>query len=120
MPNSSGYISSQASRIAAAASTNATSVKATPGKVYKIALYNNAAYAVFLKLYNKASAPTVGTDVPLVTVGVPATATGASIQIDLDGMDFGLGIAYAITKLVADSDTTVVVANDLIGTMQWS
>lgn len=120
MPISGGFISGTPARIAAAASTNATSVKATPGKVYNITLYNNAAYAVFLKLYNKASAPTVGTDVPVLTVGVPATATGGSRDINLDGMDFSLGIAYAITKLVADNDTTVVVANDLVGAIQWS
>lgn len=120
MPNSGGYLSSGQTRIAAAASTNATIVKAGPSKVYKAVLYNNAAYAVFLKIYSKATAPTVGTDVPVLTLGVPATATGAFIQVDLDGLDLPLGFAYAITKLVADSDTTVVVANDLVGTVAFS
>lgn len=106
-------------RIAALGTTNATSVKATPGQVYKGQLYNNAAYAVFLKFYNKASAPTVGTDIPVIVVGVPATATGAAVSFDLDGFNFSLGIAYAITKLIADSDTTVVVANDLQGGFQY-
>lgn len=108
-----------AARIAAAASTNSTLVKGTPGQVYGITLYNNAAYAVFLKLYDKATAPTVGTDVPKLTIGVPATATGGSVQIDLSGLGFTLGIGYGITKLIADNDTTVVVANDLQGSLQF-
>jgi hypothetical protein len=102
-------------RTLAAASTNATSVKASAGQVYGWYLYNAAAYPVFLKLYNKASAPTVGTDTPFMTLAVPATATGSGANVEItNGIPFGTGIAFAITKLVADSDTTAVVANDLV------
>lgn len=100
-------------RIAAAATTNATSVKATSGRVYAIALANTSAAAKFVKLYNKASAPTVGTDVPLHTI-----ALAAGQRCDLSwpaGMSFSLGIAYAITNLVADTNTDAVAANDITG-----
>jgi hypothetical protein len=60
------------SRINAAASTNATSLKASAGQAYSIDVFNVAAYPVYLKLYNKASAPTVGTDTPIATIPVPA------------------------------------------------
>jgi hypothetical protein len=105
------------SRINAAASTNATSLKASAGQVYSIDVFNVAAYDVFLKFYNKASAPTVGTDTPVWTIPIKAGA-GYSNVFPL-GKAFSTGIAYAITKLQADSDTTAVAALDVTGTMDW-
>lgn len=55
-----------------AATTNATSVKATAGNIYTITLSNNGAAAAYFKLYNKATAPTVGTDTPLDVITIPA------------------------------------------------
>lgn len=105
-------------RVASAATTNATSVKATPGRVYGIALANTSAAAKFVKLYNKASAPTVGTDTPVHTI-----ALAAGQRVDLSwpvGMPFSTGIAYAITGAVADSDTTAVAANDVHGGLLYA
>lgn len=105
------------SRVNAIASTNATSLKASAGNIYGIHVFNVAAYDVFLKLYNKASAPTVGTDTPVWTIPVKAGG-GFSANFPV-GTPFGLGIAYAITKLQADTDTTAVVAGDLTGRITW-
>lgn len=105
------------SRINSAASTNATSLKASAGQAYELDVFNNAAYAVFLKFYNKASAPTVGTDTPIWTVPIPSG--GGFSRSFPRGKTFSIGIAYAITKLQADSDTTVVVAGDLTGSIDW-
>lgn len=105
------------SRINAAATTNATSLKASAGQIYTIDVFNAAAYNVFLKLYNKASAPTVGTDTPVMTI--PIQAGGGFAKTWPMGLPFSTGIAYAITKLQADSDTTVVVAGDLTGNTLW-
>jgi hypothetical protein len=105
------------SRVVAAATTNATSLKATPGQIYNIDLFNTAAYAVFLKIYNKASAPTVGTDTPVWTIPVPAG--GGFSKFFPMGKTLGTGFAYAITKLQADSDTTAVIAGDLTGSIDW-
>lgn len=106
-----------ASRVNAAASTNATSLKATAGQLYTIDVFNAAAYNVFLKLYNKASAPTVGTDTPVMTI--PIQAGGGYSKTWPMGLSFATGIAYAITKLQADADTTVLVAGDLTGNTTW-
>ena len=106
-----------ASRVNAAATTNATSLKASAGQLYTIDVFNAAAYNVFLKLYNKASAPTVGTDTPVMTI--PIQAGGGYSKTWPMGLSFATGIAYAITKLQADSDTTVVVAGDLTGNTTW-
>lgn len=100
-------------RVKAAASTNATSVKASAGQVYGYALFNNTASARYVKLYNKASSPNVGTDTPAFTIIVPANG-GANVAWQL-GVPFGTGIAFAITGGVADSDTTAVSADDVHG-----
>lgn len=106
-----------ASRINAAASTNATNLKASAGQLYTLDFFNVAAYNVFFKLYNKASAPTVGTDTPIATI--PVQAGGGFSKTWPMGLTFSTGISYAITKLQADSDTTVVVAGDLTGNTTW-
>lgn len=102
-------------RLLAAATTNATSVKTTAGRIMTGYVYNTTASAKFLKLYNKTSAPTVGTDTPVMTL--PIAANGSLAIADLFGVYgqyFSSGIAYALTGAVADADTTALAANDII------
>ena len=108
---------STASRINAANTTNATNLKASAGQLYTIDVFNVAAYNVFLKLYNKASSPTVGSDTPIMTI--PIQAGGGFSKTWPMGLPFSTGISYAITKLQADSDTTVVAAGDVTGNTLW-
>lgn len=95
-----------------AASTNATSVKTSAGTVYSIVASNINAAIRYLKLYNKASAPTVGTDVPVLTMAIPATGV-LNLPLGALGKRFSTGIAFAITAAAADSDTTAVAANEI-------
>lgn len=103
-------------RVISAASTNATSVKASAGQVFTIIAVNTNAAVRYLKLYNKASAPTVGTDTPVLTIPIPGNAAGAGVSIDTGGMGiaFATGIALAITTGVADADTGAVAANEIV------
>lgn len=101
--------------IKAAASTNATSVKASAGNIFGLCVVNNSSAVKFLKLYNKASAPTVGTDVPVVVFGIAANGGQVSIDHTWNIPRFSTGIAYAITGAVGDTDTTTVAANDVSG-----
>lgn len=104
--------------LVAAATTNATSVKASAGSIGSIVLANTAAAIKFFKLFNKASAPTVGTDVPTVTVGIPPTSTlfwDPAIYYRMT-----TGIAYAITNLSPDLDATAVTAGDVIVSIQYA
>lgn len=96
-----------------AASTNATSVKASAGTLFNINVTNNGAAVCFLKLYNKASAPTVGTDTPTLVVSVPANGVPVIVDHGSLGYRFATGIAYATTNLIADTDTTVIAAGQL-------
>ena len=101
-----------ASNINSAASTNAAFIKNAAGTVYNILASNTNAAARYVKFYNKASAPTVGTDVPIITITVPANGT---IHADMGtlGHRFATGIAIAITGAAADSDTTAIGANEV-------
>lgn len=93
--------------------TNAAVAKATPGTVFGITAYNASAAVKFVKLYQKATAPTVGTDTPFMTFAI-----GPSQGLALDfgtGVVFTLGIAVAITGLAADTDATAVTAGDIVG-----
>lgn len=105
-------------RLIAAATTNATSVKASAGQVYTIHVYNVSAAVKFLKLYNKATAPTVGTDTPVETHAIPA-ANWVRIDYTNHGNPFATGIGYALTGGGADSDTTALAAGDVVLNMLY-
>ena len=95
--------------LSSAATTNATSVKATAGTAFQIVASNVGAAAAFLKIFNLATAPTVGTSVPFLTVPIPASGV-VSVPFGALGMRFSAGIALSITNLVADADATAVAA----------
>lgn len=104
-----------AGRIISAATTNATSVKGSAGQLYTILAHNINAAVRYLKLYNKATAPTVGTDTPILTMPIPGNTAGAGFVINCDkGWAFSLGVAAAITTGVADADTGAVAANEIV------
>lgn len=96
-----------------AASTNAAAIKASAGTLFELTVSNPTATAAYLKLYNKATAPTVGTDVPVLTVTVPATsATAPPVVLNLGaiGKRFSTGIAIAVTAAAIATDTAATVA----------
>ena len=103
--------------LSAAASTNATSVKASAGNVFKIVGVNTNAAARYLKFYNKASSPTVGTDTPVATLYLPPTAVnGGQFQFDFGSQPLylGTGVAYALTTAAADADTGALTSGDVV------
>lgn len=93
--------------------TNAQSIKASAGQVYGIVASNLNAAARYLKLYNKASAPVVGTDTPVMTILIPPNSSGIVLPIAV-GAEFTVGIASALTTGAGDADATAVAANDII------
>jgi hypothetical protein len=101
-------------RILSAATTNATSIKASTGVLYGWSIQNTNASQRYVKLYNKASAPTVGTDTPVMTLLIPGASAGAGNNLAGIAINFSTGIALATTVNPADSDTTAVALDDLI------
>lgn len=93
-----------------AASNNADTIKASAGQVYGVSVFNNAQYPVYVKLYNKASAPAPASDTPIRTIGVQA---GVCRDVPIFyGLACATGIAIAIVKGIADNDNTSVAASD--------
>lgn len=102
------------SKTTSAASDNATSLKASAGQIYAIQVFNVNAAVRYLKLYNKASAPTVGTDVPVKTLAIPGNTAGAGMVLAWpQGLGFDTGIAFALTTESTDAGTTGVSADEI-------
>jgi hypothetical protein len=108
-----GGIASTARLLSSAATTNATSAKVSAGRLYAIQGYNTASAVRYLKLYNKASAPTIGTDTPVKTLAIPP-GVGFAFDFPL-GYSFSAGIAFALTTGLADADAGAVAAGDILG-----
>jgi hypothetical protein len=102
-----------------AASTNSTLVMAGVGASGSIGgpagvllktavLGNTTATGYFLKLYNKATAPACGTDLPVQTFPVPPNQT---VPIDFgNGAIFPLGLGFCLTGAIGDTDNTAAAA----------
>lgn len=103
-----------------AASTNATSVKGSAGQVGFIYCSNINAAVRYLKIYNKATSPTVGTDTPVAVFAIPGNTAGGGFFTNFGpGIELGTGIAFALTTGVATSDTGAVAANDIVVTLGY-
>lgn len=100
-------------KLIAAASTNATNLKNVAGTIGGIVAINLTAAVKFLKIYNKATAPTVGTDVPVFTIPIPASTDGNGFVWNVP-ITLSAGISFAITGAAADNDTTALTAGDVV------
>ena len=96
-----------------AATTNATNVKGSAGTVYGLAIMNTNAAVRYLHIYDKATAPTVGTDTPIITIPVPVS-NGAIAREFAAGVKCNNGIGYALTTDAAAGNNAVA-AGDLVG-----
>lgn len=77
-------------------------VKASEGNLYGWYLYNaNASSIRYVKLYNKATAPT-SADTPVMTIPLPPNS-GANVSLTF-GASFSAGIGIRATTGAADSD----------------
>jgi len=95
-----------------AASDNAANIKAAAGLVTGWKIYNNAGYPIYVKLYDKATAPAPASDTPKQTIGVDA-GLGEPV-ISGGGLTYTTGIGIAIVKGIADNDDTPVAADDCV------
>ncbi len=99
------------------ASTNAVNVKATPGVITGYFLSNQNVTVQYVKLYDKATAPTVGTDTPKWTIALPGLSS-AHISF-VNPLAFDLGIGLAMTSGYADADTGAVAAGEIIANLAY-
>lgn len=114
MAHSAASNSNSYHRLQSAATTNATVVKAAAGRIVGGIILNTGASISYLKLYAKATAPVVGTDVPVFTIPlVPNVPVSIAALFDGYGLYIATGISYALTKNYADADTTAVGAGEV-------
>lgn len=101
-------------KLIAANTNNATNLKPTPGRIEGIELGGIGAAPAYLKLYDKATTPTCGTDVPVKVLIIPAAATaanGAANNVTIpDGFSFLLGIGFCVVVGITDADNTAPAA----------
>ncbi len=87
-----------------ALSNTGVNIKSSAGVVTAWHFYNPNTSAVFVHFYNKATAPTTGTDTPIRTIGLPASG-GATVAFPFP-LGFGTGIGISCTANVGDADNT--------------
>jgi hypothetical protein len=93
------------------ASTNATSVKGSPGTIFNISAFNTTTTIYYLRMYNTSSAPTCSSATGFVeTLPVPpAAASGGSggfIRPIEQGQQYTTGIGFCITGGPTSTDNT--------------
>lgn len=97
--------------LSAANTTNDTLVLGRPGRVYGVGGFN-AGTITYLKLYDKATAPVVGTDTPRRTIYLPANT---AFQIDFaNPLHFAQGIGYGMATAGADNSTAAVASGAVL------
>lgn len=102
-------------KMISAATTNATCITSGATKLYFVYAHNTNANVRYLKFYDMASTPTVGTHTPRLVFPIPGSTAGNGFMFNNEiGIKFSTGLALALTASVADSDTTAVEANAVV------
>ena len=100
-----------------AATTNGALILTGTSSVHSLWATNEGASVAYLKLYNKATAPTVGTDIPEMTIPIPAAVSGvpgvANPNMGFIPFRFALGLGIAITRNAIHTDTTAIGAGEV-------
>jgi hypothetical protein len=105
-------VTTQAHFKSSTASTNSTLIRGSAGSVFNIIVHNThggAGSSITLRFYDKATAPVVGTDVPMIIIHV-----GSNVSKELNftsGITFKNGIAYSLTAGDTLMDATPVDAD---------
>lgn len=110
--NQGTWVTPTAYNLNSAATTNLQFIKSTAGTLYNVSASNLSGTQKYVKLYNKASAPTLASDIPIVVIPVPASS---AVQYDFGavGHRFTTGIAHAIVGGITDTDATAVALGDI-------
>jgi len=91
--------------------------KAGPGKLISIHAHNVNASTRFLKIYNKATAPTEA-DTPKMTIPLPTGNT--TFFLGDTGADFSAGISIRATTGLADNNTVAPTASETIVNLTYA
>lgn len=109
-------------KLISTASTNSNLILNSSAQVPLISAIGLTSTVRFLKIYDKATAPVVGTDSPVLTIPVPANTQGAGVVMSFGSVPlyFQNGLGIAITSGSADNDTGAVGAGDVIVNLSYA
>jgi hypothetical protein len=93
-----------ASHYLSAASTNSTLVSSGKRNIMNVVATNTTATTYYLKLYDKATAPTCGTDTPIQTYPIAAGQT--TPLVSPNGIAVVSGVGFCLTGALPDADAT--------------
>ena len=97
-------------------STKADVIKASAGQLYgSISMGNIGAAAVYLRIYDKATAPSTS-DTPVIgPLVIPGATTGAGREhvLPIQGVAFANGISWRLTTTIADDADTAVTSAEV-------
>lgn len=105
------------SHLISAATTNATIVKSSGGRVLGWSYANTTALWVFVKLHNQGTLPIAGSGV-VRAIAIPPN--GTNIFSIPAGIAFTAGVGLTTTTGAADSDATAVTANAIVGDIYYA
>ena len=109
-------------RLVSAGTTNSNLVNGSGTRLNGFLAINTSGSSKYLKFYDKATAPTVGTDTPKITILIPAN-TLSPVYLpfgDIRGVWFSNGLGIGITGAVGDSDSTNISAGDIYLTVIYA
>jgi hypothetical protein len=109
---------SRIDRVTTDATTNGRLIGAGPGTVEGYDFSNQAGTPRYIKLYDKATTPVVGTDIPVMTIGIPANQTVRHTLND-EVLSFRNGLGIGITTGLLDNDTGVTAVGDVLGNIMY-
>lgn len=97
------------------AATTGVIMKSSSGSLMELSLFNPTAATIFVKLYDKSTAPAVATDSALLmdVFEVP-TLVSRRAEYGLLGKRFGSGISYACTAGAGNTDATAPATAGLV------
>lgn len=102
--------------VLSSAGTNPTVIKNSAGILGHLDGSSVSSDEVYVKVYDKATAPNPATDTPIYRYLIPGRTTGAGSNVPFpsSGIQFTNGISFIITSGAADTDATGVLADEVI------
>lgn len=104
-------------KLVSAATTNATTVKASPGVMYNFIATNVSNQTCYVKFYDKATTPNPTTDSPDYILAIQNGQT-LSLALGVAPFVFHSGISFAIVNTATDGGA--VHAGDVVLNFTWS
>jgi hypothetical protein len=103
------------------AAVQAAEIKGSAGTVYSMQFFNKNAAAMYVRLYNQTGAPASGDTANIVWRGmIPGNTAGTGYVVQFPkGKAFSTGIGIRVSGAVADNDTTVLGANEVMGNVGY-